>query len=885
MTDHDRTGPRGEKIDMEKNARLIPIRVLIVDDSSEDSELMVRALTDGGYDPSFERVETVDAMKSALDTHVWDLVIADFSMPDFSGYGALASLRESGQDIPCIVVSGTIGEETAVKTMKSGANDYVMKDKLHRLAPAVERELREAIVRRESRKLGEDLLHAAQQWRSTFDTIDNPILLLDLDGTILRCNRALRDLVEKPYLEIIGRPCKEILHALCDCDDNCPRENVIATGLPSSASLQFQGRNFDAVLTPVTNDQGNCVGLVHVLHDVTERLSAETLLREKEEKYRLLSESSADVILTQDLEGNITYMNDTGLRLSGYTAAEIARLTVLDLFLPRTEPDGGLLSQREYESELCTRLGKSVPVEVREAPIMNGTQTSGMLLNARDISVRLQNEADLTRQRSLVEALMGNITDLIYFKDTQSRFMRINLAHAHVLGVDDPTQAIGKTDFDYFPPAYARAAQEAEMRIMETGKPLVNTEELLEREGRPDMWFATTKMPLYDEKNELIGTVGITRDNTEKVQLSKDLADLAKFPNENPNPVLRVATDGTIMYSNPSALSLVANPFFSVNGRLSEEWRSLVSDVNDHGKKTEVERLFGTATYHFVLVPGQGYDYINIYAYDITEQKNLEMRLLQSSKMEALGRFAGSIAHEFNNMMTVINAFSDVLISKLKNNEKTQSYAYRIKETGKKAAAITDQLLIFGRKKPTEPQLIDMKQALASVEMMLRPIVHKSIGLSFTCGPDIGMVRIDPLHIDQIIVNLVINARDAIEDGGSITVEAENLEVDANDTFRQFQILPGPYVVIRVSDTGTGMSADVREKIFEPFFSTKREGQGTGLGLAVVYQIVRDSKGDIRIASEPDKGTTFEILLPRTEPNREEPVDSQESTPPRRTHS
>ncbi len=855
-------------------SELTPLKVLMVEDSPNDCELIVRTLTRGGFELTWKRVETEEEMSRALELEHWDIVTSDYTMPRFSGLRALKLLGETGQDIPCIVISGTIGEEVAVETMKAGANDYVMKDRLHRLAPAVERELREAAVRRKRVQLEKDLFAAAQEWRTTFDSIKNPIVLLDANGVILRCNRAFRDLAEKPYDEILGHSCFTVVDGLCRRNDDCPLGKTDDSDTRTCRNFEIKGRHFEGNLDRILDDSGECVGFVHALEDVTERRTSEMILRDNEDKYRQLAENSADVILTIDLEGQITYLNRAGLDLTGYSTSEIEGTSVFKLIPPEYYDDlrtrleerrEGEQPRNEYELELVRKSGSRVPIEVRSAAIVREGRTTGVLINATDLSHRRAAEAELSIQRSLVEAMMENIPDQIYFKDTECRFIRVNRAQAHILGVENPADAVGKTDFDYFTGESARLAFADDNSILTTGEAIVDKEELETLKGRPDRWVSTTKMPLTDSAGKLIGTFGISHDITEKKQLVERLADLAKFPQENPDPVLRVGGDGQIRFSNPAASVLVANPDFCRDGWLTDEWRELASRTTASGVTSRIEQQVGKTTFRFVMTPLAGRDYLNIYASDVTETKTLERMLLQSSKLEAMGQLAGGVAHEFNNMMTVVNAYSDILILKLAENAPLLSYATKIKETGKKASSITDQLLVFARKDPIALESVDIGAALSDLEKMLGPIVGKHLGFSVKFEPTIGHVRMDPVQIDQIVMNLVINARDALNEEGTIRVEAENREVDSTYHAQQFPLNPGRYIALRVADNGTGISPEIAERIFEPFFTTKSVGKGTGLGLAVIYKIVKDNLGDIRVSSGAGIGTTFEILLPRDE--------------------
>ena len=250
---------------------------------------------------------------------------------------------------------------------------------------------------------------------------------------------------------------------------------------------------------------------------------------------------------------------------------------------------------------------------------------------------------------------------------------------------------------------------------------------------------------------------------------------------------------------------------------------------------------------------------------DITERRVLEDQLRQAQKMEAVGQLAGGIAHDFNNILTVITGFSELLLADTPPDDERRSSISEIRHGANRAAALTRQLLAFSRRQMLQPRLLDLNQTVRGVEAMLRRLIVEDITLILALDPRIGWVRADPGQLEQVLVNLVVNARDAMPRGGSLTIETSNVDlaVAERSAERRVTIPPGSYVRIAVSDTGVGIDELTRTRIFEPFFTTKEPGKGTGLGLSTVYGIVKQSGGYIWVYSEPDAGTTFKIYLPR----------------------
>ena len=280
-----------------------------------------------------------------------------------------------------------------------------------------------------------------------------------------------------------------------------------------------------------------------------------------------------------------------------------------------------------------------------------------------------------------------------------------------------------------------------------------------------------------------------------------------------------------------------------------------IRHVLKSGKSIEVDMLMHRIQY-------AGRPAILVVPQDATRRRHLEEQLRQAQKMEAVGMLAGGIAHDFNNLLTIINGYSQMVLSNLAERDENRSSVEQIMKAGERAAELTHQLLTFSRRQVVRPKVLDLNNVVAATAVMLRRLIGEHIELRIVAGPDLAKIHADPGQLQQVILNLAVNSRDAMPNGGTLILETQNMELSEPYVGSNATLPPGPYVMLAVTDSGTGMDEQTRSHLFEPFFTTKAQGQGTGLGLSTVYGIVKQSNGEAVVYSEPGHGTCIKIYFP-----------------------
>jgi PAS domain S-box-containing protein len=629
---------------------------------------------------------------------------------------------------------------------------------------------------------------------------------------------------------------------------------------------------------------------LNFLSDISERVEADRALRESEERARLIFDTVPDSItITRLSDGRYLQVNDYFCQLTGYSREETIGRTVADLnvFVRPRDREDFIREMREkgevkdQEIQYRKKDGTLFTTLLSARPIHYGGEDS-LVAVVTDITKRKMIE-DALRQseaqhRKLVEAMREGFGVV----DERNMITYINKRFADLLGYR-PEEMIGRPVADFVDPEYwNRLREQGERRRRGEAAPY---EIAWRRRDGQGIHTLMSPEPVFDEQGGFKGSSAVITDISERKQMEEALKkseERYRLLVENANEAILVIQGGLIRFVNPKAVAIMRW------GNQELTPKPFLDFVHPEDRETVLrryqERLTGQplpSIYSFRLLDQEGntiWVEINavqvnwegepaalVFLTDITEKKQLELQFLQAQKMEAIGRLAGGVAHDFNNLLTSILGHADLMLLALRPGDPLVSDIREIKKAADRATDLTRQLLAFSRKQILQPKVLNLNQVIGDMKKMLRRMIGEDIELETNLAPDLGQVLVDPGQIDQVIMNLVINARDALPQGGKLAVTTQNAAITADEGRRYVGSKPGAYVLLVVQDDGLGMSAEVQSHIFEPFFTTKELGKGTGLGLSTVYGIVKQSNGYIWVESEPGRGTTFKIYLPRIE--------------------
>lgn len=583
---------------------------------------------------------------------------------------------------------------------------------------------------------------------------------------------------------------------------------------------------------------------------------------------------TADSIVITNKAGQIEYVNPAFETLTGYSKSEAVGKTPHLLNSGHHAPQffqnlwQTILAGQVFRTEFVNRRKDGTLYYQAETitPIRDHQgRITHFISTGRDVTERRQSEEDLRRSRELLQLVLDSIPQFVFWKDIHSVFLGCNRNFARIAGVESPENIKGKTDYELaWSKEQAEGYREWDRQVMQSDKAEYH---IIERQHQADGKQAcldTNKIPLHDAEGRVVGILGTFEDITERQLAEQNIQRLAAFPQLNPNPVLEFHEDGSLSYFNQAAQEMTNNlGQTGVQTILPAHTPDIVRECLSTGhiiRGLEVCINHRTISWTFFPVPAGRV--VHGYGVDSTERLNLESQLRQLQKMDAVGRLAGGVAHDFNNILTAILGYTSVLLLDKDMESEVVENVKEIARAAERAASLTKQLLTFSRRQVMQTRELQMNKVIHNMTQMLKRIIGEDINLDFNYGPDLPCIHADEVMMEQVILNLAVNARDAMPHGGQLFIDTSAVEISAGYAKTNPEARPGQFVCLSVMDTGCGMDEKTRSNIFEPFFSTKEPGKGTGLGLATVYGIVKQHEGWIEAQSSPGKGALFKVYLP-----------------------
>jgi len=671
---------------------------------------------------------------------------------------------------------------------------------------------------------------------------------------------------------------------------------------------------------------GKCIGSFAMYEDITERSQVEQARREAEERLRLLFENAIEGIFQASVEGQLLSVNPALARMCGYSSPEEMIASGRDVstdfyadpqarleFARRMAADGAV---ERFEYQLRRKNGTPIWVSENARVVRDKSGTvvayEGTMEDITDLK-----RAELERQVTF-EIIRGvnvtdNLDDLLYL---------IHLALRKVLYADNCFVALYEPSsemfhfpffvdqFDQAPPPQ-QVGRSCTAHVYRTGRAMLIPQGVFDQltaDGEVELVGTPSPSWLGAPLRTPAATIGVLvvqHYENEFAYTERDLEFLASVGGQIALAIERKRAEEKVRESE-ARLSLLVEQLPAALWTVDKNLRftsavgaglarlglkpNLVGGLSLFEYFSTTDSAFLPIAAHRRAVAGEPVTFHSEWkggsytchveplrskdgelqgaicmALDITDRKQLEEQLRQAQKMEAVGRLAGGIAHDFNNLLMVIQGYADLLAERLPQGDPLQRNAEQIQTASQRATSLTRQLLAFSRKQMLAPKVMNVHAVVADMEKILRRLIGEDVQLETTSARDLGLVKADRSQIEQVILNLAVNARDAMPEGGRLTIETANAELDASFAHPPAVLEPGKYVMLAVTDNGCGMDSDTQAHIFEPFFTTKEKGKGTGLGLATVYGIVKQSGGYVWVYSEPGRGTSFKVYLPRIE--------------------
>ncbi len=644
--------------------------------------------------------------------------------------------------------------------------------------------------------------------------------------------------------------------------------------------------------------------LLLLIGDITERKQAEAALRESEEKHRVLIETTATGFVFLDADGRVLDANDEYLRLAGYDKREqILGRRVTEWTAAYDQ------ARNAVEVKKCIASGSVrglvvdhvhpdktvIPVEINASTLGAGDSLKIVAL-CRDITERKQAEMTLQGSRQMLRSVLDTVPVRVFWKDTEGRYLGCNQPFAGDAGFDSPEALIGRNDHDMGWKDQADLYRADDRQVIASGIPKLQYEEPQTTPAGTRLWLRTSKIPLRDLEGRIVGILGTYEDITERKRAEERIREQAVMLDAANDAIYVRTLDHTVTYWNDAAERLcgwaraeaLGRKITELGGVDREAFEAAHAVLLEQGSWTGELKWLSKAGKEFIVfcrwtvLPDEQGRPRKILAIntDITEKKKFEAQYLRAQRIEGIGALAGGIAHDLNNILQPI-LMTAPLLRETTGDSESREMLDTVENCAQRGADIIKQLLTFARGEPSARVPLPVRHLLGEMNKLIQETFPKNIQLHVNVPQNLWQVLGDATQIHQALMNLCVNARDAMSYGGTLTLAAKNLTLDEAFAAMMSGAKPGPYVCVSVTDTGMGIPPENLDRIFDPFFTTKEIGKGTGLGLATVLGIARGHGGFVLVNSQTGKGTTFELYLPASLETKAAALPERETLPPR----
>lgn len=519
--------------------------------------------------------------------------------------------------------------------------------------------------------------------------------------------------------------------------------------------------------------------------------------------------------------------------------------------------------------------------------VLDNRFAPGALASARAPADRGTIKRGAPRSEARLRSIIESSDDIVFEFDEAATFVNVWASDESLLA-RPKAELLGRRAWEVLDPEFVAPFEEIFRRVLRSGRP-ESVEYPLEVEAGT-RWFSARISPLREPDGTYVNVLMFTRDVTQRKELDRRVERLAAIVEATTDLVCLADTAGTVLYVNQAGRRMVGldeeggAPLLTLSDLVADSAREeLVEEAiprvvreGSWAQEMPLRARDGREIPASQVLLAHGADanpeYLSLVARDLTERHRFEQELRQSQKLEAIGGLAGGIAHDFNNLLSVVQGYAWLVMDELAQEDPARADLEEIVKAGERGAKLTRQLLAFSRQGAIAPKIVNINALVSDMHKLLSRAIRESIELTTDLSPRPWRTKVDPGQLEQVLLNLAVNAKDAMPDGGTLTIRTFNAEVDTDLAAVQPGVVPGRYVSVAVSDTGCGMSSELQERIFEPFFTTKPPGQGTGLGLASVYGIVKQAGGHVHVDSEAGRGSTFTIHLPAFVGDEEEPL-------------